>query len=148
MGTFSADIQKWVETVGGDADQVVRGTVVQIVNAVDEASPVGNPSLWKNPPPKGYVGGRFRANNQLGVDVMYTGTIPTPDPSGSKTVSANLSRIPDEAAGHVYWLSNSLPYARRLEYDHWSSQAPAGIYSLVTRDFNRIVEQEAAKVRS
>lgn len=86
-------------------------------------SPVGNPSLWANPnlAPPGYVGGRFRANWQVTVN------LPAKDEINSTSIpSFGLPQIPAFA---VVYLTNNVPYAERLEMG-WSSQAPAGVVSV------------------
>lgn len=147
--TFALEIEQFVHKAGDRADVAVSEIVTGLVRTVDRRSPVGDPTTWKHPAPKGYVGGRFRANNQLGVDVQFTGTLDRPDPTGAATVTANLGRIPEQAAGHVYWISNNLPYARRIEYEGWSRQAPQGVYGLTVRDFQGIVDKavQAAEAR-
>lgn len=147
--SFEADISAFIAKAKGNVDEVVGAVTSSIVRGIDAASPVGDPKLWKSPPPKGYVGGRFRANNWLGVDAVPTGTTQTVDPTGTRTVTMNIGRIPEQAAGHVFWIANNLPYARRLEYDHWSSQTGgAGIYGRVALNFQNIAREEAAKVNT
>lgn len=149
MSTFEVDLAKWVEKVGGRVDEVVRDTIETLVFKIDERSPVGDATYWKSPPPAGYVGGRFRANNQLSVDERWLGSIATPDPSGAQTVGANYGRIPDEAAGHVYYIQNNLPYARPIEDGTASPrQAPQGVYGLTAIEFNAAVENAVVKAKA
>ena len=39
-------------------------------------------------------------------------------------------------------LFNNVPYAERIEYEHWSSQAPAGVYSVAEAEAEKMIEQE------
>lgn len=82
---------------------------------------------------KGYVGGRFRANWNFSYDV----------PDGSFTDSTSKARGMQEASkaatmniGGVAYLSNGLPYAKRLEFDAWSKQAPAGMVRVSAMEFD------------
>lgn len=123
--TFSLDLQRFAEKAKDRADDAVGEIVIGVAGRVDERSPVGNPSLWKSPPPKGYVGGHFRANWQLGVETMPLSELPGIDPTGEATQGAIKAKVPDRAAGKVYYLMNNTPYAQRLE-DGWSTQSDPG----------------------
>lgn len=138
MGTFAVDLQRFAEKCGERADDAVGNIVVRIAQELDKRSPVGDALYWKNPPPKGYIGGHFRANWQLGVGSMPAGEIPGVDPSGAKTLGRIMAAVPDQAAGKVYWIANNVPYAQRLEYG-WSRQAPQGLVGLTVTMFQDIV---------
>lgn len=74
--------------------------------------------------PKGYVGGRFRANWNTSVGAPDLTTTHAVDPSGAMAIAnarANMG-----GAGTVTYMANGLPYGQRLEYEGWSKQAPAG----------------------
>lgn len=139
-GTFALDLAKFAEKAGERADEVVGTIVVQIAAELDRRSPVGDAVYWKHPAPKGYVGGHFRANWQLGVSAMPGGEVAGVDPSGSATQARIGAAIPDEAAGLVYYIANNVPYATRIEYG-WSRQAPQGLVGLTATMFRDIVER-------
>lgn len=48
--------------------------------------------------------------------------------------------------GQVFYFTNSLPYAQRLEYG-WSQQAPAGMVRLSVANWQTIVAEEVARVK-
>lgn len=131
--TFALDLQKFADKTGGKMHELVEDVVGYVVTQIDKRSPVGNPLTWKNPPPAGYVGGRFRGNWQLGVGVIPVGVSARIDPDGLETVTAAIAEIPADASGRVYFYVNNLPYARRLEEGH-STQAPRGIVGLTVID--------------
>jgi len=56
---------------------------------------------------------------------------------------AKLSGLAD---GQVFYFTNSLPYAERLEYG-WSEQAPAGMVRLSVANWQSIVAEEVARVK-
>ena len=143
--TFALDLQKFAAKAGVKANAVVAETVAEIVAKVDLRSPVGDPTKWKNPPPKGYVGGRFRGNWQLGVGVVPQGVLNRIDPGGHGTVTAAVAEIPRDAAGRTYFYVNNLKYARRLE-EGYSGQAPAGIVGLTVVEFQGIVDRKVAEL--
>jgi len=136
--TFALDLQRFAEKVKGKADDAVGAIVIDVAARVDIRSPVGDAAYWSSPPPPGYVGGRFRANWQLGVDTVPAGEIPGVDPTGEGTQGRIIASVPDDAAGKVYWLVNNLPYARRLE-EGYSRQAPQGMVGLTVVEFQQIV---------
>lgn len=123
------------------ADELVGRVTVTIAQRLDERSPVGNPDLWKHKAPPGYVGGRFRGNWQLGVDAIPSGETGRIDPSGSETISAIVGAVPQQAAGHIYYLTNNVPYAQELEDGH-SGQAPNGLVALTAMEFQSIVAND------
>jgi len=89
---------------------------------------------------KGYTGGRFRANWQIGVGTMNTTTTEDTDKSGSATL-ARIKGVADGLkAGQVVVISNSLPYAQRLEVG-WSKQAPQGMVRLTVADLPGLMAQ-------
>ena len=117
-------LQRQIEGVTRKMNEVTYTALAVVVTRVDELSPVGDTSLWKNPPPKDYVGGQFRGNWQMGVDYRPIGDLPGKiDPSGSATVSANIAAIPAMASRHKFYFVNNLPYALRIEQG-WSTQWP------------------------
>lgn len=84
----------------------------------------------------GYVGGRLKGNWQVSQGAPATGVLETTDASGAKTI-ANI------AAGLGGWgsatfLTNNLPYAEPIEFDGWSSQAPAGMVRVSMSRINQI----------
>lgn len=144
--SFALDLQRFAEKAGKKADEAVGGIVVRIAAELDRRSPVGDAKYWKSKPPKGYTGGHFRANWQLGVGSVPAGVVAGVDKTGTATQGRIIAAVPDEAAGKVYWLSNNVPYAMRLEAGY-SRQAPAGVVGVTAVMFQQIVNDavEAAQ---
>lgn len=146
--TFALDLKQFSEKTGKKADAAVSNIVVRVASELDRRSPVGDAKYWKNPPPKGYIGGHFRANWQLGVGDMPGGEVAGVVPGGharrETAGGAALSRIraevPSKASGLIFYLANNVPYAQALEYGH-SRQAPApgGVVGITVAMFNQIV---------
>lgn len=130
-------------------DKVVRKVVLDVGTRVVELSPVGDGDLWKHPPPKGYVGGRFRANWQygaygsVGIPMNTVGGV---DPTGGQTIAGFTAKIGTAPTATVHVFLNNLPYAQRLE-DGWSTQAPAGMVGITTREFQSFVRRAASLVK-
>lgn len=183
--SFSLDLAAFVEKAKGNTVQVVQKVSIDLISAVIDRSPVGNPELWaanttaaqyntevvrynaelRNDPAnltkagklkkglkvndsmdlvsgKGYVGGRFRANWQVTFDVHATGTLERIDPQGAqtKTAAAGVVMGFTTEVGTI-WAVNNLPYGPRLEFDAWSSQAPAGMVRISIAEFQTFVNK-------
>jgi len=144
-GTFALDISKFVAKAKGNVSQVVRGVVMEVGKRIVDRSPVGDGSLWKNPPPKGYTGGRFRANWQYGFSQAPSGELSDVDKSGQVSIARIVSGVGGAPVAGVHYLANNLPYAMRLETG-WSKQAPGGMVGLVVAEFAGIVDEKAGEV--
>lgn len=137
MAQFSIPLATLAANAKADLETVVRVSTLQLFRKVTERSPVGNPELWKGSAPKGYVGGRFRANWNVSSAAPNFDTTASVD-QGRATVEIQKSlTLP---VGGVMWLSNGLPYARKLEYGH-SKQAPGGMVRLAAAEFSTYVSQ-------
>lgn len=141
MGTFALDLQKFADKAKQKSDDLVGGVVIRVAAELDSRSPVGDGTYWKNPPPKGYVGGRFRGNWQLGVDIRPAGETGRIDRAGGETQATILASIPDEAAGKIYYLVNNVPYANAIEEGH-SRQAPQGLVALTAMRWQQFVNEQ------
>jgi hypothetical protein len=141
-GSVTMQLSGKIEGIKRSMNRVAYESVQHIVLQLDALSPVGAPELWASQRDAfrkimmGYKPGQFRGNWQLGVDQrpssFLKGNI---DPTGTRTVAKNLEAIP-LAASRVgkYYISNLCPYAQALEHG-WSSQAPAGMVSVVKGEF-------------
>ena len=136
---FRADISRWVQNAGDRLELVHRHVCLEMLRRVIQRSPVGNPDLWKNPPPPGYVGGRFKNNWQVAIGGPADGTIPDADPSGSRALAEGEGVLSMLTAKDHVWVVNNLPYAVRLEFG-WSTQAPAGMVRITLEEFGDVVD--------
>jgi hypothetical protein len=143
---YAVQLAKFAQKAADITDRVVRGVVMEIGTRIVDRSPVGDGTLWKSPPPKGYIGGRFRANWQYG---NYSGAgipmadLPNIDKSGAASIARIAAGLPQKAAGMKHVLINNLPYAQALEDGH-STQAPSGMVGLVALEFPQIVRDVVA----
>lgn len=142
MGVFTLELERFADKAEAAVHGIVGSTVAEIARRLDERSPVGDATYWKSKPPKGYTGGRFRGNWQLGVNSVPAGETGRIDPGGGATQGAIIAEIPTEAAGKVFWLANNVPYAQRIEDGH-SRQAPTGLVGLTALEFPSIIERAA-----
>lgn len=162
--SFGLDLKKFADSANAVANAVVRKVVFDVDASLVMKSPVGNPELWAINStakaynqealeagssdslgivkPAGYVGGRFRANWQYGFDNPNRTVTANVDPEGSASISRVEGQISAIASGHKHYLTNSLPYAKRLE-EGWSKQAPNGMVALTVAEFIPIVTAAA-----
>lgn len=126
--SFTADLGKFVERAKGNIDTATRQATVLLAQGVILKSPVDT--------------GRFRANWQFSAAGVQRITSMEVDPGGQMTLQRLVAEIQATGAGGVTYLSNSLPYAVRLE-NGWSKQAPQGMVRLTVQEFQHYVSQAA-----
>lgn len=124
--SFTADISKFVAKANGNVDQVVRKVTLDLARSVVLKSPVDT--------------GRFRANWVFGVGAINTQTTDAVDKGGQGTLSQLAASIGASKAGGQTYISNSLPYAERLEYG-WSQQAASGMVRVTLAEFDAYVRR-------
>ena len=129
MAGWSIPPSVFADQIDEEVSKRVRTIALALLNEVIERSPVGNPDLWKSPPPPGYVGGRFRGSHIVSIGApVYTVTTNV-DPSGSDTRSKGMAALSGLEPYTQIFIQTNLPYAERLEQGH-SGQAPDGLYEL------------------
>lgn len=145
---FAAEFAKMLRVAGDKAGLVVKKSALQVLSSIEIKSPVGDPDSWASPAPPGYTGGQFRANWNLSIESMDTSTTEDKDPSGEAAKKRAQGRIESYKLGDRIFITNSLPYAYRLEYEGWSKiQAPQGMVRITALEFEKYVSEQAAKIR-
>lgn len=121
--TFALDINKWVQDCEKKQDQFVRKICLDLTSQVVLGTPVDT--------------GRARANWQASINTPASGTKQYSGDKGSKISAPSSSAASNkaigeaqsaikQATGNVFYLTNNLPYIRRLEFEGWSKQARQG----------------------
>ena len=111
----------------------------QLVDGLVSDTPVGNPKLWKSPPPPGYSGGRARGNWQSSIVGPRAGETGRIDASGSTTKRVNLAVINRLRTFTRSFITNNVPYIVRLNRSpQWSKQQTPGWFE---RNVQRIRAQ-------
>lgn len=141
--SFELDLKRFADKYKANANLVTKKIVTDIGRRVVEKSPVGDGSLWAEPPPPGYVGGRFRANWQYAFNVVLTGDLPDIDPSGNVSISRIAANTGKPG---IHYIVNNLPYAERLE-NGWSTQAPQGMVGLTVLEFQAVVDKAVRETK-
>jgi hypothetical protein len=116
---WSQDLTKLAAKTGLRLDTVIRKATFDMFASVVKKSPVDT--------------GRFRANWVVSQAApVYTATDSTNASNGATEARKALGI----AAGGVVYISNGLPYARRLEYGY-SKQAPYGMIRYSVLQYRR-----------
>ena len=141
MTDWGSDFKALARSLKADEDQVIRATILNLTKAITEANPVGNPSLWKNKPPAGYVGGQSKGNWFPSISVASNEVDLTIKGEGAdETSNQRVFNMLDQAKGNKFFVTNNLPYIRRLEYG-WSTQAPEGMVRPAVQRVPQIIKK-------
>jgi hypothetical protein len=145
---FELDLTKVIERTKQNLDQAVRKTVMDLGTSLVMKSPVGNPDMWQSPAPKGYTGGRFRANWEMHINQAGSERYEVVDASGGASLNRIAAALSSGKAGDTFYITNSLPYARKLEYEGHSKQVPpAGMVGQTLVEFDGIVAKAVESVK-
>lgn len=136
---FQVYFTRLLNRAGDRARDVVRLSSLKLLEAIETKSPVGDPSTWLHPEraPAGYTGGQFRANWNYSIGSIDTGTTSNTD------ITNQSGRSTSYRMGDSIFISNSLPYAARIEYEGWAHTAPEGVVRICALEFEQYVEEIA-----
>ena len=130
--SFAENLNKLCARAGEKAEMVVRRAALELQSGMIDGSPVDT--------------GRFKGNFQCGLGVIDPTTTSPPDKSGQGTLARTAATLEGWKPGQTIWLTNSLPYARRLE-NGWSQQAPAGMVRLTVQRYGDAVAKAVARLK-
>lgn len=137
---FTLDLSHFVKRANGNIGAVIKKVVLDVSTAIVERTPVGDPDTWVTPAPAGYVGGRAR-----GSWVYANGAPASTDPgvidsSGQSSIGRVSAGVAGNDPASQHFVTSVIPYMRQLEYDGWSSQAPAGMVRITVEEYQRFVD--------
>ena len=140
--SFAVDVKKWAEKAGLDVVEAKRAAALQIFSAVVVATPVGNPSQWERPQsaPQGYAGGRLRGNWQTSLNAPTMTETGRVDATGKQAISEVEYTVSLVAGDETIYMTNNLPYARRIEFGAHSKQAPSGMVRVTVLAWQQAVK--------
>ena len=138
--SFALDLQAFAKKAESRADIAVKLVVAKVAESVIEMSPVGDGSYWKSPPPKGYLGGRFRGNWDYGFNAAPKQQFDVVDKTGAMSMGRVLMGLSAAPTAGIHYIANNLPYAERLE-NGWSRQAPVGMVGVTILKFQAIMKE-------
>lgn len=139
--SFSLDMSKAIKNITEEVEETVKGTLFSLSAKIVEGTPVGNPTLWKSKPPKGYIGGTLRGawNASFGApDLSISGSI---DKTGAVTIGKISTTVDTLELGQTFYLTNPQPHAWRVEHG-WSSQRPRGMVRVPLGQAQQILDSQ------
>lgn len=139
-GSFSLDLSRFVSRARGNADQVVRKVVLDVGTSIVLKTPVGDPDTWSTPAPAGYVGGRARGSWQYAKDAALETEPGGVDASGQGSIGRVQTGVTSGDPKTMHYITSTVPYMRRLEYDGWSRQAPEGMVRKTINEYQVFIE--------
>lgn len=126
--SFSTDMTKIAARLQSSIEEAARGTIIELFRAVIQDTPVDT--------------GRLAGNWQTTASAPAAGEV-----NRGKGAAEAEATLTVKKPG-VYWLTNNLPYAQRIEFDgHSSVKAPQGMVRINLRRITAILNSEAAKVK-
>jgi len=145
--TFVASLQAFAQRAPAQVDIVVRKVSLHLLTSTVMRTPVGNPDVWAvKRAPKGYVGGRLRANWNVSIGGIDTSTTDAIDAEGVATIENGSQVIGNASAAQDVFIANSLPYAIPIEYGHSGVQAPEGMVRVTVAEFQDYVTEAVREV--
>lgn len=129
---FAEDLRKLCERSVDKAELVVRKTALELQTGMVQKSPVDT--------------GRFRANWACGIGVINTSTAAAPDKTGQGAIVKTAVDLGAWKPGMTIWLTNSLPYASRLETGY-SKQAPSGMVALTVQAYGDALKRAVESIK-
>lgn len=145
--SFNRQIKSFNDKTQKATNAVFRGTALSLFGKIVKRTPVGNPDTWKGKAPKGYAGGRLRANWQVQINSPADGEIDKQDKSGGSTINNGNANIARAKIGDSIFITNNLPYVEVIEYGNHSEQAPHGMVRVTIAEFKHIVAMKTRKER-
>ena len=110
--SLEQDLIRAAVNFSGYHEKTIRGTLLSFTKRVIKETPVDT--------------GRLRGNWQASINVPKDNQLDVQDKSGSNATSAAESATAKLEIGDIFWFTNNLPYARRIE-EGYSQQAPQGM---------------------
>lgn len=114
---FSAAFARQVKAIQLKLDAIPGKVALELLGSLVEKSPVDT--------------GRFKANWTVS-DLKPGSTIPDP--------RDGIEALKSFKPGNSIFISNNLPYARKLEYG-WSKQAPSGMVRLTVQEAPELIRK-------
>lgn len=132
--SFAQDLKRFADATLTRHDKVKKAFAISLFGSVIMDTPVDT--------------GRLRGNWQCSIGSQDTSVTDNTDKYGSLTVNAMQLKVKGSRGEDAIFLSNSLPYASRIEYDGWShTKAPNGMVRRNVARANEILKAQLAKIK-
>jgi len=124
---FAADVSRIARRMGVRAEEVVAEVIKELYGSTVKDTPVDT--------------SRLQGNWQLTMNVPAAGNL---ERFGADGPAGEIQG--GVGAPGLYYLTNNLPYAERIEMDGWShTKAPQGMVRINARRVHHILAQEARR---
>jgi len=129
--SFASDLRRFANLTSQKMETVVKASLVRIGTSVVVKSPVDT--------------GRFRSNWLAAYGTADTTVSMSVDPSGQSSINRLKMSVQGLTFREYFYFTNSLPYAKGLEYGD-SMQAPSGMVRVSVAAWENILADEIRKV--
>lgn len=124
--SFESDWKKVSQKLDKVLSEGIRATLFEVGAAIIKDTPADT--------------GRARGNWQSSVNFGATGELPRKQKGKTGGVATTeLSQELSVAIGNIFYLTNNVPYIRKLEYGHSKKKAPDGMVRKNLQHFNRLL---------
>ena len=126
---FTQQMRKIADRMGERLEYVARGVFLDLFTNIIYDTPVDT--------------GRLRGNWQTSIGS------PTSNPVGRTGAAGPILEVFETIKGpDLYFFTNNLPYAERIEFDGWShTKAPAGMVRINVDKTERLLNKKARSAR-
>jgi hypothetical protein len=129
--SFASDLRRFANLTSQKMETVVKASLVRIGTSVVVKSPVDT--------------GRFRSNWLAAYGTADTTVSMSVDPSGRSSINRLKLSVQGLTFREYFYFTNSLPYAKGLEYGD-SMQAPSGMVRVSVAAWENILADEIRRV--
>ena len=130
--SFSAQISQYSKGTRDKINRIRQGVTLKLLGAVVMDTPVDT--------------GRLRGNWRVSEGTPVLDAVDRVDPSGAVVMNEINAAVQASTGDTAVYLTNNLPYAKRIEYDGWSrTKAPEGMVRRNLARFNQLIKVEVAK---
>ena len=122
---FSSDVHRIAKKMGEKVEDVSAAVFIELFSAVIKDTPADT--------------GRLRGNWQTTRNSPAVAEIPRTGEAGPIAEAFAVVTNPD-----LYYLTNNLPYAERVEFDGWSrTKAPRGMVRINVKRLDQILRKKS-----
>lgn len=144
--SFTSQIASFVKKTDRKIQRAVELFFVDFTNQLIGRTPVGDPSLWQDPPPPSYKPGTLINSWFTTIGSRYSGSVREQNTSGASAIS-QAREVAKVAAGNLVFITNPTPYVNMIEYVGWSTQAPNGMARITVVEFDAMVRKAVNSVK-
>lgn len=133
---FRRGASRSVNRAGEKLEMAMRRLILEANNRMIVKSPVDT--------------GRFKGNWNVGNSVIdfSVNESATSSPYGAGAAYNNQVINMLRINGQTVYITNSLPYSRRLEYDAWSKQAPMGMVRVTVAELKPVMTKIGLEIKA